>query len=159
MRTREHAWRHASVEPPIAWKRYGGTALLLPAEVVTWKTQFDGQGRPFTGIYPYLLRFERGQEPPAHGFWSLTLYNRVYLPVDNPIHRYAIGDRDDLTCGEDGSLEIYIQHRPPRSAVRCNWLPAPLDEFLLELSIYSPRPDVIEEGWQPPAIRRVELEQ
>jgi hypothetical protein len=108
-----------------------------------------------SGARAYVLRFERGQAPPALGFWSLTMYNGLYLPVANPIHRSAIGSRDTLRFERDGSLEIHICHRRP--AMRTvNWLPAPEAEFFLELSIYEPMVEAVERGWQPPPPRQVD---
>lgn len=145
---------HVSIEGGCLWKRYGGAALLLPSEVVTWKAHVDALGRRLSGLNSYLLRFEPGEKPPARGFWSLTMYNRLYLPVDNPIHRFSIGDRDTLTIGDDGAIEIDVQSDPPTA--RANWLPAPDSEFFLELSIYWPSLDAIDDGWQPPPIQRVD---
>jgi hypothetical protein len=31
---------------------------------------------------------------PARAFWSLTMYDQRQLFIENPINRYAIGDRD-----------------------------------------------------------------
>ena len=37
-----------------------------------------------------------GRTPPARAFWSLTMYDEHQYFVDNPLDRYAIGDRDSL---------------------------------------------------------------
>ena len=42
--------------------------------------------------------------------------------ADNPLDRYAIGDRDALQPNADGSLDLLIQHETPPSD--SNWLPA-----------------------------------
>jgi hypothetical protein len=122
-------------------------------DVVTWKCHQDIFGHLLNGVHRYLLRFERGQEPPTCGFWSLTIYGRLAMPVDNPARRCAIGDRDPLMIDDDGVLEIYIQRDVPVGM--SNWLPAPAGAFFLELSIYSPLVARIERGWEPPAVRRV----
>jgi hypothetical protein len=127
--------------------------LLLPTAVVTWKARVDALGRRLSGLHAYLVRFEPGQQPPARGFWSLTMYNRLYLPVDNAIQRFSIGDRDTLVADSEGAIEIEVRSATP--SVRTNWLPAPDSEFFLELSIYRPIMDAIENGWQPPPIQRV----
>jgi hypothetical protein len=145
---------HATGDGVCLWRRYGAATLLLPSEVVTWKAHVDALGRRLNGLYGYLIRFEPGLQPPARGFWSLTMYNRLYLPVDNPIRRFSIGNRDTLVVGDDGAVEIDVQCDPPTA--RANWLPAPDGEFFLELSIYWPSMDAIDEGWQPPPIERVD---
>src|SRR5262245_46707921 len=103
---RESARRFPSLhEDPArhAWQRYGAVSTLrLPSEVATWKATADDRGQRLSGAYAYVLRFEREQAPPALGFWSLTMYNGLYLTVANPIHRSAIGSRDTLRFERDG---------------------------------------------------------
>ena len=73
--------------------------------------------------------FNKNELPPVRGFWSLTMYDHEMYMVDNPIRRYAIGDRDKLQFNQDGSLDIYIQHESPGRSKESNWLPAPSDDF------------------------------
>ncbi len=116
----------------------------------------DVDGRKLTGRRAYRIRFARGQLPPANAFWSLTLYGKDRYLVDNPIDRYAIGDRTKgVRRGKDGSLTIYVQHRRPSGAAAANWLPAPAGEFRLALRIYEPRRGVLTGRWKPPPVRRL----
>ena len=140
-----------------------GLAALELAEATYLMADRDIEGRPLDGQSlagggPYVLRFEPGQLPPARAFWSLTMYEvtpegRAFL-VDNPLGRYAIGDRTrGLVHGPDGALEIVIQHdRPERAA---NWLPAPAGPMRLVLRAYEPDPALIEGTWRAPPVRRV----
>jgi len=50
----------------------------------------------------------QGPTPPVDAFWSLTMYDEKGFPVENPINRNAIGDRDRLKFNDDGSLTLYI---------------------------------------------------
>ena len=94
--------------------------------------------------------------PPAGAFWSLTLYTRDGPLVDNPINRYAIGDRTPgLVWGADGSLEIRIQQAVPVEGQSTNWLPAPAGPFHLMMRIYWPDPKVLHGTWTPPPVERV----
>jgi len=114
----------------------------------------DVDGGNLTGRRRYRIRFPRGQLPPANAFWSLTLYGKDRYLVDNPIDRYAIGDRTKgLRRGRDGSLTIYVQHTRPNGAAAANWLPAPTGEFRLALRIYEPRRSVLSGRWKPPPVR------
>ena len=116
----------------------------------------DVDGRKLTGRRRYRIRFPRGQLPPANAFWSLTLYGKDRYLVDNPIDRYAIGDRTKgLRRSKDGSLTIYVQHRRPSGAAAANWLPAPVGTFRLALRIYEPRRSVLTGRWKPPPVRRL----
>jgi hypothetical protein len=43
------------------------------------------------------MRFEKGQEPPAKGFWSLTMYDEQMFFVANPINRNSMSVRTNPT--------------------------------------------------------------
>ena len=51
----------------------------------------DAAGKPLTGGNRYQLHFAKGELPPIHAFWSLTMYGMPkILLVANPIDRYLI---------------------------------------------------------------------
>ncbi len=114
----------------------------------------DADGRPFDSDRRYTIHFEKGEIPPARGFWSLTLYDARQLFAQNPIDRYAIGDRDRLTYNPDGSLDLHVQRESPGAGKEANWLPAPAaGPFTLNLRLYWPRPEVLDGSWNPPAAK------
>jgi hypothetical protein len=82
------------------------------------------------------------------------MYNERQFFADNPIARYAIGDRDALAFNPDGSLDLYLRHDTPGGAREANWLPAPAGAFNVMLRIYWPKPAVLDGTWLPPAIQR-----
>ena len=114
-----------------------------------------GANRPQDAIYPtstgpdlvkkydgskkYEMRFEKGQTPPVDGFWSLTMYDKDYFFVDNPLNRYTLSQRNKLEPNADGSATLYLQHESPGKDKESNWLPAPKDEFILMLRMYWPK--------------------
>jgi len=119
----------------------------------------DDRGRPLDGAHRYRLRFPPGQLPPVDAFWSITMYDaRDYMLVDNPIDRYAIGDRTPgLQPDADGGLTLHIQHAPPDApSARANWLPAPAGGFYLCLRAYVPRPDMLHGRYALPPLRRID---
>lgn len=131
-----------------------GLGALPPTEAVYPNTLLDGQGRALNGEHAYKIHFSAGNLPPADAFWSLTMYDEQGFLVENPIARYAIGDRDPLALNPDGSLDIYVQHKAPADKTE-NWLPAPVGEFALTLRIYLPTDDFLDGSWQlPPVTRR-----
>ena len=78
-------------------------------------------------------------------------HDRGFL-VDNPIDRYAIGDRTPgLRFEEDGRLILQVSHSAPREGI-ANWLPAPHDGFRLMLRLYGPTPECLPGRWSPPPI-------
>lgn len=118
-------------------------------------TVVDSGGDLLRGGDRYVLHFRRDQIPPASAFWSLTLYDERGFFVDNPINRYAIGDRDHLHFNQDGSLDLWIQHEQPVGEKANNWLPAPSGSFKLILRLYDPKPMVLNKQWVPPAVQKI----
>lgn len=148
--------------------RYGDDYLFRSA--VAWKfiytnspeealypiAETDADGDPLSGEHRYVLRFPPGDLPPVDAFWSITLYDSISrLMVDNPINRYSIGDRTPgLAYEDDGTLNIYIQHEPPDTERRSNWLPAPTGRFYLNARAYIPRPAMLDGTYRLPPVRR-----
>ncbi|NUP14462.1 MAG: DUF1254 domain-containing protein [Polyangiaceae bacterium] len=117
----------------------------------------DSEGRPFDSGGKYVVHFEKDQIPPARAFWSLTMYNDEQFFADNPINRYAIGDRDALKYNADGSLDLYISRASPGADKESNWLPAPASgAFSMNLRLYWPMPNVLDRTWAPPPVKRIE---
>ncbi len=113
----------------------------------------DADGKPFSGEHNYTLTFTKGAWPPADAFWSMTLYDLEGYLVDNPLDRYAIGDRSGMKPNPDGSLTIYIQGESPGKDKEANWLPAPKSgPFKLALRLYVPGESVLDGSWVPPAV-------
>jgi len=132
-----------------------GLGANVPEDAVYPMSNVDGKGRPYHGSHRYLLHFDKDELPPVRGFWSLSMYDEDMYFVDNPIQRYAIGDRDELQFNKNGSLDIYIQHSSPGSEKESNWLPAPKGDFDLVLRAYWPVLDVLTGSWNPPGVERV----
>jgi hypothetical protein len=131
-----------------------GWGANVPAEAVYPSAVVDSNGATLDGTNQYRVRFAADALPPVHAFWSLTLYGPDRFFVENPLHRYALGDRSGLAHGPDGSLDLYIGSEPP-SGPQANWLPAPPGEFSLMLRLYLPDATVLDGRWVPPAIERL----
>ena len=131
-----------------------GLGANLPEDAVYPVLRTDGDGRQLSGANRYELRFAKGQLPPVRAFWSVTLYDNEQFFVKNPINRYAIGDRDKLTQGDDGSVTIYLQNEWPGKEKETNWLPAPKDGFNLLMRLYWPRQEILNGTWKPPILKR-----
>ena len=116
----------------------------------------DADGKRVMAENKYVLHFNRDELPPVDAFWSLTMYDAEGFQVANPLNRFAIGDRDALKFNPDGSLDLYIQNESPGPDKESNWLPGPKSgELGLTLRLYAPKPQVVNGGWNPPAIRQV----
>ncbi len=85
------------------------------------------------------------------------MYDTESYLVDNPIDRYALGDRSNLTSADDGSITIHLQREAPGEDEASNWLPTPADGgFKLALRLYAPRQPVIDGSWAPPPVQRLD---
>lgn len=113
----------------------------------------DGEGNALDGKNAYRIDFPRNALPPVKYFWSLTMYDgKTQLLVENPIHRYSIGDRTKgMKFNKDSSLTIYVGHEPPASGTS-NWLPAPASSFNVMMRLYGPREEILNGQWAPPAL-------
>jgi hypothetical protein len=106
----------------------------------------------------YELRFAKGQLPPAHAFWSLTMYDgKSQFLVANPLKRYLLNSTmlKAFKYGADGSLTFYVQKSSPGAAKEANWLPAPDGPFYAVLRIYMPAPEVVDGTWKKPGMQPV----
>ena len=133
---------------------HGGLGANTVDDAVYPTALADANGQPFSSDFSYVLRFAKEQLPPVRAFWSLTMYDERQLFAENPIHRYAIGDRDSLKYNADGSLDLYIQRESPGPGRESNWLPAPAKgPFTMNLRLYWPKPEVLDGTWSPPPIK------
>lgn len=111
----------------------------------------------YDGASKYVMHFEKGQLPPVNGFWSLTMYDKDYFFVANPLNRYTLSQRNKLKTNRDGSVDLYIQHESPGTAKESNWLPAPADRFILMMRLYWPKenpPSILDGTWKVPRVEK-----
>ncbi|WP_338834915.1 DUF1254 domain-containing protein [Bradyrhizobium septentrionale] len=135
-----------------------GLGANRPQDAVYPTSQKDAEGRKYNGANKYVMRFPKGQLPPAEGFWSLTMYDSSYFFVNNPLNRYSISAREKLKSNPDGSVDLYIQNESPGKDQESNWLPAPAGDFILMLRMYWPQektPSIINGSWKIPPVKKV----
>lgn len=132
-----------------------GLGANLPKDAVYPAAQADSEGAPFSGEHRYVMHFAADELPPVKAFWSLTLYDERGYLVENPIDRFALGDRDPLAFNDDGSLDLLIQSEAPKDW-ESNWLPSPEGPFGLLLRLYWPEQAVLDGSWSAPAVRRAD---
>ena len=127
-------------------------------EAIYFFALHDVENNRLNGANSYTITFAKGQLPPLnpHGFWSLTMYNEVFLLVKNPLNRYIIRpDQAGLTYGPDESLTLYLQAEKPAGVPEGNWLPAPSGVFSVALRTYLPKPEILDGTWFPPGLEKV----
>jgi hypothetical protein len=135
---------------------YRSLGQNLPEEALYFNTRIGSDDKPLNGANKYAIRFDKGQLPPVDGFWSITMYNAENFFVDNPINRYAIGNRSEgFKPSADGALTLLVQRDAPADSDFSHWLPAPEGDFRLSLRLYVPKPAVLDGAWSPPPVRAV----
>lgn len=132
-----------------------GLGANLREDAVYPSCSQDANGQPLDGNNSYSITFPAGSTPPAKAFWSLTMYDAEGFFIDNPINRYAIGDRSGLKPNADGSITIYIQHASPGKDKEANWLPSPKGAFNLLMRVYWPGESMLNGTWTPPAVVKI----
>ncbi|MET4210109.1 hypothetical protein ABIB95_004940 [Bradyrhizobium sp. LA2.1] len=135
-----------------------GLGANRPQDAVYPTSLKDAEGRKYNGANKYVMRFPKGQLPPALGFWSVTMYDADYFFVSNPINRYSISARQNLKSNPDGSTDLYIQKDSPGKDKESNWLPAPSGDFVLMMRLYWPseKNPSINGSWKIPPVRKAE---
>ena len=135
-----------------------GLGANRPEDAVYPTSEGPDVVKKYDGTKKYVLRFAKGELPPADGFWSLTMYDAAYFFVDNPLNRYTLSQRNKLKANADGSIDLYIQHESPGKDKESNWLPAPNDQFILMMRLYWPKekpPSILDGSWKIPEVKEV----
>jgi hypothetical protein len=134
-----------------------GLGALPPAEAIYLSAQKDATGAELNGGSRYQFTLPAGGAP-VDAFWSLSMYEtdadgRLFF-IDNPIRRYAIGNRTPgLKVNADGSLAITLSADAP--ADTSNWLPAPRGPFRVSFRAYLPRANLRNGRWTLPALAKL----
>lgn len=136
-----------------AWT-YFAIGTNLAEDAVYPNATKDSDGNALSGESKYVLRFPKDEMPPAQNFWSLTMYDKDGYLVENPIKRYSVGDRSKFKYDADGALTIHIQRESPGRNKESNWLPTPAGAFKVYLRLYTPKQEVLDGNWAPPAVQK-----
>ncbi|MBB6306640.1 DUF1254 domain-containing protein [Xanthobacter tagetidis] len=132
-----------------------GLGANRPQDAIYPTSEKAANGSAYDGSKKYVMRFPKGQLPPAKGFWSLTMYDGSFFFVPNALNRYSISPRQNLKANPDGSVDLYLQKDSPGADKESNWLPAPAGKFILMLRLYWPNPEnpsILDGTWSIPAV-------
>ncbi len=131
---------------------YNNLGVSRSEDLLYETVKVGSNGKLLQGHSRYVIHFDRLQVPSTRAFWSITMYDKNLLFVDNSLKRYSVGDRGNLKYNRDGSLDIYIQRHQPEDNKKSNWLPAPAGYFELILRVYWPNKNMLRGSWRPPAV-------
>ena len=134
-----------------------GLGANLPADAMYPNARVDANGQALDGSRRYRLHFKADELPPVNAFWSVTAYGADDFFIDNPLQRFALGDRDPLLIDADGSLDLLVQAVAPEGDMKRNWLPVKSGQaFLLNARLYWPKATALKGQWGMPAVERVD---
>jgi len=133
-----------------------GLGANRPQDAIYPTSQKDADGQEYNGASKnYVIHFDKGQMPPVNGFWSITMYDKDYFFVPNPLNRYTLSARNKFVTNADGSVDLYLQADSPGKDKEANWLPGPKAQFIPMMRLYWPKetpPSILDGSWTPPAI-------
>src|SRR5262249_33667868 len=127
----------------------------LPEDAIYPLNLFDDERKPLDGANRYAIHFDKGATPPAHAFWSITLYDEEGFQVPNRLSRFAISSWMPLLHGPDGSLDLHFQNERPGAQKEANGLRARRGRFTLPMRLYAPSADALVGKWNPPQVMKI----
>lgn len=133
-----------------------GLGANLPEDAIYPLNLGDEAGRPLDGANRYTITFEKDATPPAHAFWSITLYDVDGFQVGNSLDRFAVSSWMPFVYDADGSLTLYFQNDSPGKDKEANWLPAPKGPFNLTMRLYAPKNEALTGRWNPPPVMKLQ---
>jgi hypothetical protein len=134
---------------------YAGIWANNTKEVVYFKTNADGKGKPVDGSNTYTMTFPKGQpDNLVRYFWSIIAVDSVkFQVIENPQKVYLLNNQAKFHRAKDGSLTLYFAAKLPDGAPPQNWLPTPAGQnYNLTFRFYGPRDNVGSGGYFPPPL-------
>lgn len=134
---------------------YAGIWANNNKEVVYFKTNADGKGKPLDGSNTYTMTFPKGQPHSlVRYFWSVIAVDSVkFQVIENPQKVYHLNNQTKYHTAKDGSLTLYFAAKLPDGAPPQNWLPTPAGQnYNLTFRFYGPRDNVASGGYFPPPL-------
>ncbi len=128
-----------------------------PAEAMYLSSNTDVEKQFLFATNRYTVEFPPNGLPNVGAYWSIALYDTNHNMVSNILNRYTLGSLSSppLATNADGSVTLYLQTDSPGAAKESNWLPTPTaGRFNLQMRNYMPGADIMNETWDPPAVRK-----
>jgi DNA sulfur modification protein DndE len=139
-----------------AWLAAFGIPANAPKDAVYPIGLTDADGDALDASkHNYVIHFASKDDlPPVNGFWSLTMYDKEYFFVENPLNRYTLSERNELKTNADGSIDLYFG--PSGSApegLEANWIETLSGKgFYPFFRFYSPTVPLFDGTWTMPDI-------
>lgn len=129
----------------------------IPREEAVYPQISTTDGQPMNAMNDYVIRFPADDLPPAHAFWSLTLYDRdegFFIPNDHK--KYSVGANSGMQMDSDGGVEIFIAAVKPEGTPEENWLPIERQDLELsaQMRLYVPDLEALK-SWVPPKAEKL----
>ncbi len=126
----------------------------LPIQEAYYQPLVTADGKPFNAMHDYVIRMTKDELPPAHAFWSITLYDELHgFFIPNEQKKYSVGENAGYELNAEGGIEIYVSVEKPEGVPAANWLPINrLDKDINAMArLYNPILDKLG-AWETPKI-------
>ena len=129
----------------------------VPAAEAVYPPVVTTDGAPINAMHDYVIRMSKAQLPPAHAFWSATLYdtrNGFFIPNDRK--KYSVGLNAGMKLDRQGGIEIHIAVRKPDGVPEENWLPITRKDENMDVIMRIYVPDLGKlKTWKAPRAEQV----
>lgn len=115
--------------------------LGLPSQYAVYPKISTADNTTMNALYDYKISMTKDELPPAHAFWSFTVYDTAnYLFIPNEYYKYSVGENAGMQLNSDGGIDIYISAEKPEGVPTENWIPINRqdEEIGVTLRIYDP---------------------
>jgi hypothetical protein len=135
---------------------YGGIWANNNNEVVYYKTNVDGTGKPLDGSNVYTMTFPKDAFPEsmAKYFWSVIVVDATkFQVVPNTANKFLINNVSGVKPNPDGTLTFVFAYKKPAGVIDENWLPTPPGQnYHLTFRFYGPDKKLVKGKYFPPPL-------
>jgi hypothetical protein len=128
-----------------------------PSEEAVYPAIKSTDGKPMSAKNDYVIEMTAEELPPAHAFWSLTLYdteNGFFIP--NERKKYSVGENGGMKLNDEGGIKIYIAADKPEGVPEENWLPLDRGDYGIDVVMRLYVPDLESfKDWEPPQAEKL----
>jgi hypothetical protein len=129
----------------------------LPAGEALYPAIATTDGKPMNAMNDYVIRMSAEDLPPAHAFWSLTLYdtkNGFFIP--NERKKYSVGENAGMKLNDEGGIEIHVAAEQPEGVPEENWLPINRKDENIDIVLRVYVPDLEKmKTWKAPKAEKL----
>lgn len=129
--------------------------IMINSTTILVTMASTSQGEKLNGVNRYVVHVPKAITQSKDESWYFIMRDTKYHYVANLLNRYMLFSTDKLQYNPDGSVDLYIQHDSPGKDKEANWLPAPLENFMLMGEFIWKKDATITDAWKPPVVEKL----